>query len=52
MIIYYRDALGVVAVETDQYGASFDHEKGIALFLDENGNEYTVPIVSMTEIIP
>ena len=42
MYIIYRDNIGSVQVEVDQYGIYFS--EGHATFSSENGNSYKIPM--------
>ena len=51
MLIKYRDHLGYIIVTVNEYGISFDSDKGIAIFEDEDGEEYRVPIMNICAVM-
>ena len=50
MYIEYSDHIGVNLVKVNEYGISFDHDKGISIFEDENGNEYRIKFFQIHRI--
>ena len=50
MTITYNDNMGYIAVIVNEYGITFDQDKSIAIFEDESGKEYRIPITSIHQI--
>ncbi len=51
MLINFRDHIGYIQVAVNEYGISFDAEKGTAIFEDGNGNEYRIPVSDICSIM-
>jgi hypothetical protein len=52
MTIYYRDEIGTVAVEVNEYGIDFDHDNARVIFEDINDKSYKIQISDIVEIVP
>lgn len=50
MFISYRDQLGYITIAVNEYGITFDQEKSLAIFEDENGREYRITIKDILQI--
>lgn len=51
MLIKYRDQIGYIIVPVNEYGITFDSEKGIAIFEDGNKKEYRIPIMNICAVM-
>jgi len=51
MQIVFSDHLGVQAITVNEYGISFDNDKGIAIFEDEDGKEYRISLFHIHRIV-
>lgn len=51
MLINFRDHLGYIQVSVNGFGITFDTETGTALFEDENGKEYRIPVSDICSIM-
>lgn len=52
MTIVYRDEIGYVARELDEFGVDFDTEKGVAYFTDANEKDFCILIKNIEKIVP
>lgn len=44
MTIYFHNHIGAVMVQINEYGISFDRDRGYAIFEDSDGKKYEVKI--------
>jgi hypothetical protein len=47
MTVYYHDHLGAVMVKINEYGITFDRDRGFAIFEDEDGNAHRIKIFDL-----
>ena len=51
MLIIFRDHLGYIQVTVNEYGITFDSAAAVAIFEDENGKEYRIPVSDICSIM-